>query len=79
VASRRALACAGLAAEDLDLIVHGSCTFDEQVPNSASGVQVKLGAVNAASMDINTACTSFLYGLSRPRRWCAPAPCATRW
>jgi 3-oxoacyl-[acyl-carrier-protein] synthase-3 len=27
-------------------------------------VQVKLGAVNAASMDVNTACTSFLYGLS---------------
>jgi len=64
VAGKRALACAGLAAEELDLIVHGSCTFDEQVPNSASGVQVKLGAVNAASMDVNTACTSFLYGLS---------------
>jgi 3-oxoacyl-[acyl-carrier-protein] synthase III len=64
VASARALACAGLAPEDLDLIVYGSCSNDEQVPNSASGVQVKLGAVNAASMDINTACTSFLYGLS---------------
>ena len=64
VAGERALACAGLAAEDLDLIVYGSCTYDEQVPNSASGVQVKLGAVNAASMDVNTACTSFLYGLS---------------
>ncbi|MBS1134104.1 MAG: 3-oxoacyl-ACP synthase, partial [Burkholderiaceae bacterium] len=64
VASARALACAGLTAEDLDLIVYGSCSNDEQVPNSASGVQVKLGAVNAASMDINTACTSFLYGLS---------------
>ena len=64
VAGKRALACAGLAPEDLDLIVYGSCTYDEQVPNSASGVQVKLGAVNAASMDVNTACTSFLYGLS---------------
>jgi len=64
VAGSRALACAGLAAGDLDLIVYGSCTYDEQVPNSASGVQVKLGAVNAASMDVNTACTSFLYGLS---------------
>ncbi len=64
VASQRALACAGLAAEDLDLIVYGSCSNDEQVPNSASGVQVKLGAVNAGSMDVNTACTSFLYGLS---------------
>ena len=60
----RALACAGLAAEELDLIVYGSCSNDEQVPNSASGVQVKLGAINAAAMDVNTACTSFLYGLS---------------
>jgi 3-oxoacyl-[acyl-carrier-protein] synthase-3 len=64
VASARALACAGLDAADLDLIVYGSCSNDEQVPNSASGVQVKLGAFNAASMDVNTACTSFLYGLS---------------
>jgi 3-oxoacyl-[acyl-carrier-protein] synthase III len=64
VASARALACADFAAEALDLIVYGSCSNDEQVPNSASGVQVKLGAVNAAAMDVNTACTSFLYGLS---------------
>jgi 3-oxoacyl-[acyl-carrier-protein] synthase-3 len=34
------------------------------VPNTASGVQYMLGASNAAAMDINTACTSFLYGLS---------------
>jgi 3-oxoacyl-[acyl-carrier-protein] synthase-3 len=64
VASARALACAGLDAADLDLIVYGSCSNDEQVPNSASGVQVKLGAANAGAMDVNTACTSFLYGLS---------------
>jgi 3-oxoacyl-[acyl-carrier-protein] synthase-3 len=64
VAARRALACAGLDAGDLDLIVYGSCSNDEQVPNSASGVQVRLGAARAAAMDVNTACTSFLYGLS---------------
>jgi 3-oxoacyl-[acyl-carrier-protein] synthase-3 len=64
VAAARALACAGLAAADLDLIVYGSCSNDEQVPNSASGVQVRLGAHRAAAMDVNTACTSFLYGLS---------------
>ncbi|MCC7259269.1 MAG: ketoacyl-ACP synthase III [Gammaproteobacteria bacterium] len=64
VAGARALACAGLAPADLDLIVYGSCSYDEQVPNAASGVQVRLGAANAAAMDINTACTSFLYGLS---------------
>ena len=61
VASMRALACAGLKATDIDLIVYGSCSFDEMVPNTASGLQYKLGAVNAASMDVNTACTSFLY------------------
>jgi 3-oxoacyl-[acyl-carrier-protein] synthase III len=64
VAAARALACAGLAAEDLDLIVLGTVSADEQVPNTASGVQDLLGARNAASMDVNTACTSFLYGLS---------------
>lgn len=64
VAARRALACAGLDAGDLDLIVYGSCSNDEQVPNSASGVQLALGARRAAAMDVNTACTSFLYGLS---------------
>ncbi|MEZ5565105.1 MAG: ketoacyl-ACP synthase III [Gammaproteobacteria bacterium] len=64
VASSHALACAGIEATELDLIVYGSCSNDEQVPNCASGVQVALGADNAGAMDINTACTSFLYGLS---------------
>ncbi|HRE12608.1 MAG TPA: beta-ketoacyl-ACP synthase 3 [Usitatibacteraceae bacterium] len=64
VAAARALACAGLDAKDLDLIVLGSCSYDEQVPNAASGVQQLLGATGAAAMDVNTACTSFLYGLS---------------
>jgi 3-oxoacyl-[acyl-carrier-protein] synthase-3 len=64
IAARRALACAGVDAEDVDLIVYGSCSNDEQVPNSASGVQAALGARRASAMDLNTACTSFLYGLS---------------
>jgi 3-oxoacyl-[acyl-carrier-protein] synthase-3 len=64
VAADRALACAGLDPADLDLIVYGGCSNEEQVPNSASGVQVALGATHAASIDLNTACTSFLYGLS---------------
>jgi 3-oxoacyl-[acyl-carrier-protein] synthase III len=64
VAAVRALACAGLDANEVDLIVYGSCSNDEAVPNSASGLQWKLGAANAAAMDVNTACTSFLYSLS---------------
>ncbi len=64
VAASRALACAALAAKDLDLIVYGSCSAEEAVPNTASALQHRLGAWKAAAMDVNTACTSFLYGLS---------------
>jgi 3-oxoacyl-[acyl-carrier-protein] synthase-3 len=64
VAAARALACAGLEAVDAELIIYGSCSNDEQVPNSASGLQFRLGALHAAAMDVNTACTSFLYSLS---------------
>lgn len=64
VASQRALACAGLTADQLDLIVFGTCSADELVPNMASGVQKRIGAANAGAMDINTACTSYLYGLA---------------
>ncbi len=64
IASARALACAGLEAGEVDLIIYGGCSNEEAVPNSASGVQLALGATRAAAMDVNTACTSFLYGLS---------------
>ncbi len=64
VASARALACAGLPASAVDLIIVGSTIGDEMAPNVASGLQHRLGAVNAAAMDLNTACTSFLYGVS---------------
>ena len=64
VACARALAAAGLAGRDIDLIVFGTCTHDDQVPNMASGVQARIGASSAAAMDLNTACTSFPYALS---------------
>jgi 3-oxoacyl-[acyl-carrier-protein] synthase III len=64
VASMRALACAGLKGSDIDMIVFGSCSYDDQVPNMASGLQRRIGAEGCGAMDINTACTSFLYGLS---------------
>ncbi len=63
-ASLRAIACAGLEPGEIDLIVYGSCSNDETVPNSASGVQAMIGAKHAAAFDVNTACTSFMYGLS---------------
>jgi len=64
VAAARALAAAGRSAADVDLIIFGSCSFDQIVPNAASRVQQLLGADNAACMDLNTACTSGMYALS---------------
>ena len=63
-AARRAIDCAGLKGEDIDLVIYGSCSNDELVPNSASAVQQRIGATRAAAFDVNTACTSFMYGLS---------------
>ncbi len=63
-AAERAIACAGLAAGDIDLIIYGGVSNEELCPNSASGVQVSLGATRAAAIDLNTACTSFCYGLA---------------
>jgi len=64
VAAMRALAAAGLDPAEIELIVVGSTSYDDQVPNQASGLQARLGAKRAAAMDVNTACTSFLYSLS---------------
>ena len=64
VAAARALACAELAGREIDLIVFGTTSFDDQCPNMASGLQTRIGAEGCAAMDVNTACTSFLYGLS---------------
>ena len=64
VAAARARAAAGIPGSSIELIVFGTCSHEDQVPNMASGIQVRIGAQPAAAFDINTACTSFLYGLS---------------
>jgi 3-oxoacyl-[acyl-carrier-protein] synthase-3 len=64
VAAARALACAGMEGKQLELIIAGTTSYDDQAPNVASGVQRRVGAEGCAAMDVNTACTSFLYSLS---------------
>ncbi len=63
VAAQNALAAAGLDAEEIDLIIVGTCTPDEVIPNVASAVQRDIGAPNAAAFDLNAACSSFLYAM----------------
>ncbi len=64
VAAARALACAGIEGSAIELIVFGTTSYDDQVPNMASGIQKRIGADGCAAMDVNTACTSFMYSLS---------------
>ena len=64
IAAARALAAAGVGPAEVDLIIFGSCTPDEGVPNTASRIQFLLGIKDAAAFDLNTACTSGMYALS---------------
>ena len=63
VAGHRALAAAGLDAEDIDLLILATCSGDTIIPSAASFVQAKMGLVNAAAFDINAACSGWVYGL----------------
>jgi len=63
-AGRRALAAAGLAATDLDMILVATCTGDYSLPATACLVQHQLGATKAAACDLSAACCGFVYALS---------------
>ena len=63
VAGLRALAAAGKEPEDVDLLLLATCTPDSLIPSAASIVQKKIGAINGAALDINAACSGFVYGL----------------
>ncbi len=63
-AAKDALADAGMAPEDVELLILCTVSPDQIFPASANLLQGKLGAVNAASFDINAACSGFMSGLS---------------
>ncbi len=63
-ASEQALEDAGLAAEDLNAIIVGTCTADYQIPSLACVLEAKLGAKGVFSFDVNAACSGFLNALS---------------
>ncbi len=62
-ASRKALEMAGVAPEELDLIVVGTITGDFPWPATACLVQAALGADKAFAYDISAACSGFVYSL----------------
>jgi 3-oxoacyl-[acyl-carrier-protein] synthase III len=63
-AAAKALADAGVAATDVDLVVLATCTMPTQIPGGAAQVAAALGASAAGAFDVNAACAGFCYGLS---------------
>jgi 3-oxoacyl-[acyl-carrier-protein] synthase-3 len=70
-AARRALQSAGVAPEEIDLIVLGTVTPDCPTPATAALVQAKLGAKNAFAFDVSAACAGALVALSVAERFVA--------
>ena len=62
-AAKKALAAAGVSAEELDLIIAATVTPDRFLPNLSCEIQRELGAKNAVAFDLNAACSGFLFSL----------------
>jgi 3-oxoacyl-[acyl-carrier-protein] synthase-3 len=64
IAAKVALENAGVAAEEIELIVVATVTPDMFFPSTACLIQNEIGAKNAWGVDVNGACTGFLYATS---------------
>src|SRR5690625_163260 len=64
LAAEEAIENAQIQPEDIDLILVATVTPDTPFPSVACMIQERLGAKNAAAMDISAACTGFIYGLT---------------
>ena len=63
-ASRAAIASAGIAPEDIDLIILATSTPDYVFPSTACLLQAKLGVKGCPAFDIQAVCSGFVYALA---------------
>jgi 3-oxoacyl-[acyl-carrier-protein] synthase-3 len=63
-ASRKALAAAGISADQLSLIVVATTTPDMIFPSTACILQAKLGVRGCAAFDVQAVCSGFVYALA---------------
>lgn len=68
-AAKNAIAHAGISPKEIDLILVATVTPDQPFPTVACMLQDRLGATNAAAMDISAACAGFMYGLATAQQF----------
>lgn len=62
-ATLKALEASGKKVDDIEFIIYSTCTPDTILPSSSCWLQTKLGAKNAWALDVNAACSGFIYAL----------------
>lgn len=62
-AAEKALADAGVAPEEIDLIIVATASPDHAFPSTACLIQDRIGAKNAAAFDLSAGCSGFVYSL----------------
>ena len=68
-AAQRAIEDARVNPEDLDLVLVSTCSPDFFYPSMACLIQKKTGAVNAAAIDVNSACTGFITAMDIAQKY----------
>ena len=63
-AARQAIAAAGIAAQDIDLIILATATPDQTFPAAATKVQAALGIDDCVAFDVAAVCSGFLYAVT---------------
>ncbi len=64
-ACRNAMEMAGVTADEIDLIICGTCSPDRSFPSVACHLQAELGVpLGKPTFDISAACSGFIYALS---------------
>lgn len=70
-ASKRALENSGVSPEELDLILVSTFSSEVVLPCAACEVQKEIGAVNATGIDLNAACTGFVFAYNMAQAYIA--------
>jgi len=76
-AAQAAMENAGVTPEEIDMILVATITPDMFFPSTACQVQRQIGAKNATCMDVNAACSGFLYCVEIANQFISNHGCET--